>query len=66
MRIARLTWPGEEAVSTTGRSAPRRRRYSVEYGLVLVILCFASISTFNAITAKHTSSSPDKVSVSYQ
>ena len=66
MRFARLTWPWEEAVATTGRSVPRRRRHGVEYGLVVAILCFASISTFNAITAKHTSSSPDKVSVSYQ
>jgi hypothetical protein len=66
MRFARLAGLREEAVSTTVRTAPRRHRYSIEYGLVLVILCFASISTFNAITAKHSSSSSDKVSVSYQ
>jgi len=66
MRFARLAWPREEAVSTTGRSVSRRHRYAVEYGLVVAILCFASISTFNAITAKHTSSSPNPVTVTYQ
>ena len=66
MRFARLTWQREAAVSSAGRTVSRRQRYGVEYGLVLAILCFASISTFNAITAKHSSSSPDQVSVSYQ
>ncbi len=66
MRFAQLTWLREAAVSSTGRSVPRRHRYGIEYGLVLAILCFASISTFNAITAKHTSSAPQSASVSYQ
>ena len=66
MRFTRLTWQREAAVSPAGRTVSRRPRYGVEYGLVLAILCFASISTFNAITAKHSSSSPDKVTVSYQ
>ena len=66
MRIARLTWPWEAAATSTGRPVPRRERHGVEYGLVLAILCFASISTFNAITAKHSTSAPEQATVRYQ
>lgn len=66
MRIGRMTWPPEATISSAGRSLPRRRRHGVEYGLVLAIACFATLSTFNAITAKHSSSSPERVAVRYQ
>ena len=66
MKIGRLTWPTEAATSPTCRPVPRRQRHGVEYGLVIAILCFACISTFNAITAKHTPSSPNQATVSYQ
>ena len=68
MRIGRLTWPWEATASSAGRSVARRHRHrhGVEYGLVVAIICFASISTFNAISAKHSTSSPDPVTVRYQ
>ena len=66
MRFARLTWPWEAAGLSTGRAVTRRRRYGIECGLVVVILCFATISTFSAITAKHTASAQRPASVSYQ
>jgi hypothetical protein len=72
MRIGRLTWPWEATASPAGRSVARRHRHrhrhrhGVEYGLVVAIICFASISTFNAISARHSTSSPDPVTVRYQ
>lgn len=66
MKIALPTWPREATVTSAGRPVPRRQRHGVEYGLVLAILCFASISTFNAITAKHSTSAPEQVTVRYQ
>ena len=66
MRFARLIGQREAAISSAGRPVSRRQRYGIDYGLVLAILCFASISTFNAISAKHSTSSPNPVSVSYQ
>jgi hypothetical protein len=66
MKIGRLTWPWEATTPSAGRSAPRRHRHGIEYGLVLAILCFASISTFNAISAKHSTSAAERVAVRYQ
>ena len=66
MKIARLTWPRAAAGSLTSRPVPRRQRHIVEYGLVLAIIFFASISTFNAISAKHGSNASERVAVRYQ
>jgi hypothetical protein len=66
MRIGRVTSRWEATVPSAGRSVPRRSRHGVEYGLIVAILCFASISTFNAISAKHSTSAPDRVAVRYQ
>ena len=66
MKIARLTGPSEAAASPAGRPVPRRERHAVEYGLVLAIICFASISTFNAISAKHSSNASERAAVRYQ
>lgn len=66
MKIGRMTWPSEATILSAGRSVPRRRRHGVEYGLVLAIACFATLSTFNAITAKHGSTSTERVAVRYQ
>lgn len=66
MRIGRVTWPWEATVASAGRSVPRRSRHGIEYGLVVAILCFASISTFNAINAKHSSPASERVVVRYQ
>ncbi len=66
MKIARLTWPREATVPSAGRPVPRRQRHGIEFGLVLVIICFASISTFNAISAKHSSTASERVAVRYQ
>ena len=66
MKIARPTWPWEATLASTGRPVSRRRRHGIEYGLVVAILCFASLSTFNAISGKHGTSAPDQASVRYQ
>jgi len=66
MKIGHLTWPREGAVPPADRPVPRRQRHGIEYGLVLAIICFASISTFNAINGKHSTSSPDRVAVRHQ
>lgn len=66
MKIGRLTWPSEATTPSASRSVPRRRRHGVEYGLVLAITCFATLSTFNAITAKHGSAANERVAVRYQ
>lgn len=64
MKIARPSRPWE--ASPAARPVPRRLRHGVEYGLVLAILCFISISTVTAINLKPDVASSDQVSVRYQ
>lgn len=51
----------KSATATSPSKAPRRRRYGVEYCLVLAIFCFAGLSAFNAISAQHAAASSDRV-----
>jgi hypothetical protein len=64
MKTGYLTWPWKAATAPADRpSVPRRQRHGVEYCLVLAIVCFAALSTFNAIAAKHSPASTDQVAL---
>lgn len=66
MKTVRPSRPWEAPAATAGRSAPRRQRHGVEYGLALAILCFISVSTVTAINLKPESPTSDRVAVRYQ
>jgi hypothetical protein len=66
MRIGRLTWPSEAAAAPAGRPVPRRQRHGIEYVLIVAIIGFAGLSTFNAISAKHGSPASERAAVRYQ